>query len=86
MKYTPLGSSESGVLWTQNPNDWVVLLKVLNGCAINNRFWVFYAATTNIEFTITVYDSVTQVTKTYSNPINTPAAPVTDTQAFQTCP
>lgn len=86
MKYTPLGSSESGVLWTQNPNDWVVLLKVLNGCAINNKFWVFYAATTNIEFTITVVDTFTNVTKTYTNPINTPAAPVTDTQAFQTCP
>lgn len=85
MKYTPLGSSESGVLWTENPNDWVVLLKVLNGCAINNRFWVFYAATTNIEFTITVVDTLTNVTKTYTNPINTAAAPVTDTQAFQTC-
>lgn len=86
MKYTPLGSGESGVLWTENPNDWVVLLKVLNGCQINNKFWVFYAATTNIEFTITVVDTFTNVTKTYSNPINTPAAPVTDTQAFQTCP
>jgi hypothetical protein len=85
MKYTPLGSGESGVLWTENPNDWVVLLKVLDGCAINNKFWVFYAATTNIEFTITVVDTVTNVTKSYSNPINTPAAPVTDTQAFQTC-
>lgn len=86
MKYTPLGSSESGVLWTENPNDWVVLLKVLNGCAINNKYWVFYAATTNIEFTITIVDTFTNTTKTYTNPINTPAAPVTDTQAFQTCP
>jgi hypothetical protein len=64
----------------------VVLLKVLNGCAINNKYWVFYAATTNIEFTITIVDTFTNTTKTYTNPINTPAAPVTDTQAFSTCP
>lgn len=86
MKFTPLASSESAVIHTGNPNDWVVLIKVLNGCTINNRFWVFYAATTNIEFTITVVDTFTNTTKTYSNPINTPAAPVTDTQAFATCP
>lgn len=86
MMFTPLASSESAVIHTGNPNDWVVLLKVLNGCSINNRFWVFYAATTNIEFTITVVDTFTNTTKTYSNPINTAAAPVTDTQAFATCP
>lgn len=85
MFYTPLGSSESGILWTQNPNDWVVMIKVLDGCAINNRFWVFYAAATDIEFTITVTDTFTNTVKTYQNPISTPAAPVNDTLAFATC-
>jgi len=85
LRFTSLGSSESGILWTQNPNDWVAIIKVLDGCAINNRFWVFYAAATNIEFTITVTDTFTNTVKTYTNPINTAALPVNDTSAFATC-
>jgi hypothetical protein len=82
------GSDNSGLFYFLNPNNAEVLLKVLNACTLNDRYWVFFAATTNVEFTITVTD--TQSTgvppKTYFNPLGNPAAPIQDTSAFATCP
>ena len=49
-------------------------------------YWVFFAAGTNVEFTVTVTDTQTGTVKTYSNPLNTAAPPVQDTSAFATCP
>ena len=34
-----------------------MLIKVLDGCTVNNRFWVFAAATTNFEYRLRVTDS-----------------------------
>ena len=47
---------------------------------------MFYAATTNLEFVMTVIDTQTGAVKVYHNPENTPALPVQDTSAFATCP
>jgi hypothetical protein len=82
----PFGSDDSGLFYFFNPNNWEMLLKVLNGCPVNNRFWVFSAATTNVEFTLTVTDTQDQRVKTYFNPLGKPAAPIQDTSAFATCP
>ena len=69
-----------------NPNNLDLLIQMLDGCAFNNNFWVFYAATTNVEFTVTVTDTTTNDTKTYFNPLGIPAPPILDTTAFATCP
>jgi hypothetical protein len=81
-----VNSDDSGLFYFFNPNNWEMLMKVLDGCPVNNRFWVFYAATTNVEFTITVTDTQEQEVSTYFNPLNRPAPPVQDTEAFATCP
>ena len=47
---------------------------------------MFANATTNVEFTVTVTDTDTGVSKEYFNPLGTPAQAITDTQAFATCP
>jgi hypothetical protein len=85
-RFVPLGSEDSGVLWFFSPSNFEVMIKVLDACSFNNRYWVFYSAVTSVEFTITVYDTFTQTTKTYSNPLGVSAPAVTDTSAFQTCP
>jgi hypothetical protein len=74
------------MFWFFQPDNPELLVKVLNGCGVNQRFWVFYAATTNVELTMTVRDTNAGVTKTYFNPLNNPAPPVLDTSAFATCP
>lgn len=69
-----------------DPNGFDVFAQLLPNCGINNHFWVFASATTNIEYTMTVTDTATNLTKTYSNPLGNAAAAITDTEAFATCP
>jgi hypothetical protein len=77
-----LGVAEGGLFWFFNGDNPEILIKVLNACAVNQRFWVFYAATTNVGFTIDVEDTRTQRTRTYTNLDGTAAPPVQDTAAF----
>lgn len=79
-------SNLSGTFYFFNPDNREFLVKVINGCSINDRYWVFFAATTNVEYTLTVTDTEAGTSKQYTNPLGTPAAPVQDTSAFATCP
>ena len=85
-KVIPFDPVDSGLFYFFGPDNAEILLKVLNACTFNDHFWVFTAATTNVEYTITVTDTKEDVTNTYSNPLGERAAAVTDTTAFATCP
>jgi len=60
-------------------------VKVLDGCGVNDSYWVFAGGLTDVEATIVVDDSVTGVTQTYFNPLKTPFQPIQDTSAFPGC-
>jgi hypothetical protein len=79
---------DSGLFYFFSPSNLEMLIKVLNACvpSLGNRYWVFYSATTNVEFAVTVTDTQNGKVKTYFNPLNRPAPPVQDTDAFATCP
>jgi Calx-beta domain len=79
-------SDDSGLFWFFAPANWEMLFKVIDGCAFNDRYWVFFAATTNVEYTVTVTDTVRGQLRSYSNPLGTAAPAVTDVDAFATCP
>jgi hypothetical protein len=92
---TDCGSDNSGIFYFFDEENWEMLFKVLNGCGVNDHYWVFFAATTDVEFTVRVTDTLTGFVKTYSksgeeieynNPLGHPANAVTDTGAFATCP
>jgi plastocyanin len=77
----------SGLFYFFSSNNIEMLIKVLNACvAPFNAYWVFYAATTNVQFTVTVTDTVSGKSRVYNNALNTAAPPVQDTSAFLTCP
>jgi len=80
------GTPDSGLFWFFDPSNWEMLIKVINGCGFNNRYWVFFAATTNLGYRLTVTDTLTNVQRVYTNPPGTPAPAVTDNMAFATCP
>jgi ELWxxDGT repeat protein len=80
-----LTSESSGVFTFFSPDNWELTVKVLDGCSLNDRFWVFAAATTDVQYELTVVDRATGATKTWRNPQGTLAAAVTDTGAFATC-
>jgi len=80
-----LVSADSGMFFFFSADNWEMLVKVLDGCGTNQRFWVFAAATTDVEYTLEVIDTVTGLVKTYVNPLGTAAPAITDTNAFATC-
>jgi len=77
-----LGVSRGGLFWFFSADNPEMLVKVLDGCPLNQHFWVFAAAATNVGFTLTVLDTRTGRTRSYSNADRTPAPPVQDTSAF----
>ncbi|RMH17084.1 MAG: hypothetical protein D6696_16660 [Acidobacteria bacterium] len=81
------GTVDSGLFFFTNPDNWEMLVKVLDNCSgPTNRLWVFAAATTNVEYTLRVTDAETGTVKEYFNPLGNRAAAITDTDAFATCP
>ncbi len=83
----PFGSADSGLFYFFNENNWEMLIKVLRGCTINNHYWVFAAATTNVQYTLRIEDTQRPNTfKEYFNPLGQSAAAITDIRAFATCP
>ena len=81
----PFGTDESGVFWFFGPDNLEFLVKVLNGCSLNDRFWVFASATTNVEYQLTVTDTMTGDSAVYTNPLGTLAPAIADTSALATC-
>jgi CSLREA domain-containing protein len=77
---------DSGYFWFFNPANVEVTVKQLNGCAVNNRHWVFAAGMTNLRVDLRVTDTKTGTTKTYTNPLNRVYRTILDTNAFNTCP
>ena len=80
-----LGLNEGGMFWFFAANNPEMLVKIIDGCGLNSRFWVFYAATTNVGFTVTVTDTVALNQQIYANQDQGAAAPVQDTAALP-CP
>jgi hypothetical protein len=63
----PLGG-DSGAFWFFAPDNLELMLKVLDGRAVNGAFWVFYATLTDVAFDLTVTDTETGQSKVYSKP------------------
>ena len=78
-------SDKSGLVWFFDPGNSEILIKVLDGCTFSNSYWVFFAATTNLEIDVTVTDKQTGVSKTYTNPLGRAAEPVQDVTTFTGC-
>ncbi|HYU30903.1 MAG TPA: hypothetical protein VEW48_01960 [Thermoanaerobaculia bacterium] len=74
-------TSDTGAFWFFQPPNVELVLKVLDGRGLNGHFWVFYGSLTNVEFDLTVTDTVTGKQRTYHNPAGTMASRA-DTAAF----
>ena len=74
-------TSDTGYFWFFSSANVELVIKVLDGRAINQHYWVFYGALSSVQYTIRVTDAVTGTTKTYTNPSGTLAS-VADTSAF----
>ena len=79
----PLGD-DSGYFWFFDPDNVELVIKALDGRAVNGKFWVFYGALTNVEYHLGAWHvdapwDLPQVT--YDNPLGHFAS-VADIDAF----
>src|SRR5215467_13293343 len=72
---------DTGYFWFFTDNNIELVVKVLDARAFNNKFWVFFGALSNVEYTLKVTDTVTGAVKEYQNPSGQFAS-VGDTAAF----
>lgn len=82
----PVASADSGLFWFTSPDNLELLVKVLDGCSLNQHFWVYTGPATDAQLTLTVIDTQTGKVRVYVNPPGTAAGSTTDTEAFATCP
>ena len=80
-----MSEGSSGVLWFFRPDNWEMLIKVLDGCSINQRFWVLAAATTDVGYELRVRDTSTGRVASYTNPLGQVARALIDVEALDTC-
>lgn len=76
-----LPSSQSGILYFFERDNAEVLVKVLDGCGVNNRRWVFVAPVTDLglRLRVTAPDGTRW---DYENRVGSVAVPRSDTNAF----
>ena len=78
-------TADTGAFWFFDPANVETVVKLLDGCGLNEHFWVFAGGLTDTEVQLTVVDTETGVAETWFNPEGTLLAPVQDPEAFETC-
>lgn len=78
-------TADSGYFWFFDQANIEVVIKVLRACSLSNTYWVFATGLTNVEVTLFVTDTETDILRTYINQLGVPFAPIQDTNAFA-CP
>ncbi|MET0621029.1 MAG: hypothetical protein ABW056_12165 [Thermoanaerobaculia bacterium] len=75
-------TNDTGYFWFFSPANVELVVKVLDARSVNGKFWVFFGALTNVEYTLSVKDTLTGALASYANPSGTFAS-VGDTSAFR---
>lgn len=78
----PSGLTRGGAFWFFSPDNPEMLVKLLDGCALNQHHWLLAAATTNVGFTLVARDTLTGAERTYTSADQHPAVPIQDVAAF----
>lgn len=79
-------TGDTGYFWFFDMANVEVVVKVLNACPVNDRFWLFAGGLTNVEVQLVVRDTETGRTQVCINPPQTPFQPIQNANAFATCP
>lgn len=92
---TPAGASgaaqalplteETGLFWFFAATNAELVVKILNACERSNHFWIYAAGLTNVQVELTVEDTWTGQTKSYSRSSGPLFAPIADTATFEGC-
>ncbi|HTG34071.1 MAG TPA: LamG-like jellyroll fold domain-containing protein [Thermoanaerobaculia bacterium] len=79
-------SRDSGTFWFFDRSNLELLVKVLDACSLNGRYWVFAGGLTDVQIDLKVTDTLTGAVRNYASPGGAAFSPILDTNAFATCP
>ena len=74
-------TGDTGYFWFFTDNNIELVVKALDGRPVNGKYWLFYGALSDVEYSIDVSDTTTGLTRSYFNPQGRQAS-VADTLAF----
>lgn len=74
-------TGDTGYFWFFTASNVELVVKAVDGRAVNGNFWVFYGALSNVPYTITMTDTATGTVRSYVNPSGNLGS-VADTTAF----
>ncbi len=74
-------TQDAGLFYFFTPDNWEVLVKVLNGCAVNGHYWVSVASGTDLGLDLVVRDTRTGAERRYTKAPGEPDA-FSDLSAF----
>ncbi|MFM7143378.1 MAG: S8 family peptidase [Alphaproteobacteria bacterium] len=79
--------SASGLFhfYASDPSNWEVLVKMIDGCATNGRFWTLVSASTGFGWELAVTDERTGETRTWRHALDGKASGISDFEAFSGC-
>lgn len=75
------GNDQSGLFWFFDPSNIELVVKVIDGRAVNSKFWFFYGALSDVGYTVKVTDTTTGAVRNYSNAFGNVCGKA-DTSAF----
>ncbi len=61
-------TDDAGTYWFFADTNVELVVKVLDGTSVNGKHWVLWAALTDVEYTLEVFDTVGGFTRVYKNP------------------
>lgn len=81
-------TDESGYFWFFSPDNVELVIKVIDGCGNNDRFWIFAGGLTDVGTVLRVRDTAYPEAPVFerTKPIGTPFAPILTIDGFDTCP
>ena len=75
-------TADTGMFWFFSPRNVELIVKVLDGCALNGHRWVLMGGLTDVGVEILVTDSESGEAKMYGRPEGSPFATMFDVTAF----
>jgi photosystem II stability/assembly factor-like uncharacterized protein len=60
-------TADTGAFWFFAAADLELMIKIVDGRAVNGHFWMIYGSLSNVEYTVTVTDTATGGSRMYTN-------------------
>lgn len=79
-------TDDTGYFWFFDPANVETVVKVLDGCPVNERFWVYAGGLTDLGVMLTVTDTLRGAVATYQNTLGRPFETIADVDALDACP